>query len=612
MESATHPPPGASAPALLFAHAARRGGATALRYKHLGLWRDVCFAEYAEAVRLAGCGLMALGVAAGERVAVIGENRREWLYADLATQAIGAVTVGIYTTNAAPECAYILGHSESVVFIVENEEQLDKTLMVREQLPALRWIVVMDMDGLREFADPMVISWHDLLARGRARGGGPADFEARLAALDPNSTAILIYTSGTTGAPKGAMLSHHNITWTARCLSGVFGVGPDEDVVSFLPLSHIAERMLSTYLALAAGYRVHFIENVDAVMQNIVEVSPTLMFSVPRIWEKYQSLILIRLKEAQWFKRLALGAAIAIGRAHARARLDTGREPLWLAAAFRLAELVVLAKLRERLGFDRLQVAVSGAAAISPDVLRFFHAIGVPLRQIYGQTEGSGPTSCHGGDLIDPTNAGPALPGVDIRLADDGEILVRGPNVFLGYYRNPEATAETLEGGWLHTGDVGTLDPRGFLAITDRKKDLLITSGGKNVAPQPIENQLKASPYITDAILIGDGRNYITALIVLDEENVIKYAQDRKVHYTTYASLAEARAIGELILAEVRKVNRQLARVEQIKRFGILPKKLLEEDGEVTPTMKVKRRAINRQFAELIEGMYRGTAGLAA
>lgn len=608
---------GDSAPGLLFGHATRNGGATALRYKHLGLWRDVSFADYAAAVRAAGCGLMALGVAAGDRVAVIGENRREWLYADLATQAIGAVTVGIYTTNAATECAYILGHSASVVFIVENEEQLDKALQIRAGLPALRWIVVMDMDGLREFDDPMVIAWDELLTRGRAHdastGGAPDGFDARFAALDPEAVAILIYTSGTTGPPKGAMLSHRNITWTGRCLIDVFAVDADEDVVSFLPLSHIAERMLSTYLALAAGYRVHFIENVDAVTQNIVEVSPTLMFSVPRIWEKYQSLILIRLKDAQWFKRLALGTALAIGRAHARARLDGARRvPLWLGLAFRLADLAVLAKLRERLGFDRLQVAVSGAAAISPDVLRFFHALGIPLRQIYGQTEGSGPTSCHRGDLIDPANAGPAIPGVEIRIAADGEILMRGPNVFLGYYRNPEATAETLTDGWLHTGDVGEIDARGFLRITDRKKDLLITSGGKNIAPQPIENQLKTSPYITDAILIGDGRHFISALIVLDEENVIKYAQDHKVHYTTYASLAAAHAIGELILAEVRRVNQELARVEQIKRFCILPKKLLEEDGEVTPTMKVKRRAINSQFAELIDGMYRGTAGIAA
>lgn len=604
-----------SVPALLYARAAAQGAATALRYKHLGLWRDVSFAEYADEVRTVANGLLALGLAPGERVAVIGENRREWLYADLATQSAGGVSVGIYTTNAAAECGYILGHCGARVFIVENEEQLDKALVVRGELPDLRWIVVMDMEGLAEFDDPMLISWGELLRRGRAwRTAHPGALDERLSRLDPEGLAILIYTSGTTGPPKGAMLSHRNLVWTARCLVGVLEVdaGRGEEVVSFLPLSHIAERMISIYLALAAGYRVHFIENVDAVTQNIVEVSPTLMFAVPRIWEKYQSTVLLRIKDAHWFKRLAFGAAHAVGRAHARARLDSGRPvPLPLRLGFALANLLVLAKLRKRLGFDRLATAVSGAAAISPDVLRFFHAIGVPLRQIYGQTEGSGPTACHHGDLIDPANSGPPIPGVDVRIADDGEILVRGPNVFIGYYRNLEASEETLAGGWLHSGDVGRIDERGFLHVTDRKKDLLITSGGKNVAPQPIENQLKTSPYITDAILIGDGRNYITALIVLDEENVVQFAQEHKVQYTTYASLTEARPVRELVLHEIRKTNADLARVEQIKRFCILPKKLLEEDGDVTPTMKVKRRSINRQFADLIEGMYAGKTGIA-
>lgn len=597
---------------MLFARARRNGERTGLRYKHLGLWRDIGFGEYAEAVAAAGNGLMALGVATGDRVAIIGENRREWLYADLATQAIGAISVGIYTTSAAAECAYVIGHAEAVVYIVENEEQLDKALQVRDTLPALRWIVVMDMAGLHEFDDPMVISWDELLIRGRQHViDAPGEFDTRLAGLDPDATAILIYTSGTTGPPKGVMLSHRNITWTAGSLGEVFDVDADEDVVSFLPLSHIAERQLSVYLALAVGYRVHFIENVDAVTQNIVEVSPTLMFAVPRIWEKYQSLVLMRMKDAHWFKRIAFGAAFAVGRAHAKARLDSDRpEPAWLKLLFGLANVAVLAKLRERVGFDRVRVAVSGAAAISPDVLRFFNALGVPLRQIYGQTEGCGPTSCHRAELIDPANAGPAIPGVELRIADDGEILVRGPNVFQGYYRNAEATAETLQDGWLHSGDIGEIDARGFLRLTDRKKDLIITSGGKNIAPQVIENELKTSPYIADAILIGDGRKFVTALVVIDEEHVIKFAQERKVQYTTYATLTEAREVGELILAEVNRVNRGLARVEQIKRFAILPKKLLEEDGEVTPTMKVKRSAINRQFAALIEGMYGGSAGI--
>jgi len=600
-----------TAPGLLFDHAAQHGEAIALRRKDLGLWRDISFDEYAESVRAVGYGLLALGVATGDRIALIGENRCEWLFTDLATQAIGAITVGIYTTNAAAECAYILDHSESVVFIVENEEQLDKALEARDKLPKLRWIVVMDMEGLHDFSDPMVLSWSEMLARGGELPTAPEEFQRRLTGLDPLETAILIYTSGTTGPPKGAMLSHRNIVWTSRCLAEMFDVGGDEDVVSFLPLSHIAERMLSTYIALAAGYRVNFVENVDAVSNNIVEISPTFFFSVPRIWEKYQSLILIRMKDAHWFKRLAFGVALAIGRSYAQAKLDRGgRIPVGVKIGYRLANRLVMAKLRERLGFERLRVAVSGAAAISPDVLRFFHAVGIPLRQIYGQTEGSGPTTCHQGDLIDPDSAGPPIPGVAIRIAEDGEILLRGPNVFNGYYRNPVATAETIQDGWLHSGDVGEIDAQGFLRITDRKKDLIITSGGKNIAPQLIENQLKTSPYINDAILMGDGRKFVSAMIVIDEEYVVKYAQDHKVQYTTYASLTEAREICDLIKEEIRRVNANRARVEQVKRFYILPKKLLEEDGEVTPTLKVKRRSINELYREVIDTIYRGEAGV--
>lgn len=598
---------------MLFARTGSEGGRVALRRKMLGLWEDISYAEYGAMVRAAACGLLQLGLKAGDRVAIIGENRVEWLYSDLAIQAAGGVSVGIYTTSSATECHYVLDHSESRFFIVENEEQLDKALTVRDRLPNLAKIVVIDMEGLRTFRDPMVISWEELIGMGRAfANSDPCALDARLAAVAPEETAILIYTSGTTGNPKGAMLTHRNITWTAGCLTDLFTVGPEEDVVSFLPLSHIAERLLSTYIALAAGYRVNFIENVDTVTHNVVEISPTFMFSVPRIWEKYQSTILIKMKDADLVKRLAFGVALKIGYAHARAKLGkTHRAGLGLRLAYKLADWTVLYKLRERLGFDRLRVAVSGAASISPDVLRFFHAVGVPLRQIYGQTEGSGPTTCHQGEFIDPDNVGPAIPGVEVKIAEDGEILARGPNVFKGYYRNEEATAEALEGGWLHTGDVGELDERGFLRITDRKKDLIITSGGKNISPQLIENQLKTSPYITDAILIGDGRNYVIALIIIDEENVVKFAQENRVQYTTYASLSETREVGELILEHVREVNNHLARVEQVKRFAILPKRLLEEDGEVTPTMKVKRRAVNREFGDLIEGMYKAKAGIA-
>lgn len=599
-------------PHTFFSRVGRMPEATAMRRKDFGLWHDITWAEYGRHVRLVGCGLLSLGVEPGQCVSIIGENIPEWLYTDLGCQSIGGITVGIYTTNSAEECRYILDHSLSRVFIVENEEQLDKALQIRDELPQLEHIVVIDMEGLRHFSDPMVMSWDEFIDRGQTLDrDNPAAFTDHLAALDPDDTALLIYTSGTTGPPKGAMLSQANVVWTCGSAMIPFEVTPDDEVISFLPLSHIAERMLSIYLPVTSGYRVNFVENTDTITQNMTEVSPTFMLSVPRIWEKYHSAIFIRMKDATWFKRLAFGAAMGIGKRYAAARLDKpGGVGPGLKAAFKLADWAVLRKLRERLGFERLNMPISAAAPISPDVLRFYHSIGVPLRQLYGQTEGCGPTSCHQGDIIDPSNTGPPLPGVDIRIANDGEILVKGDNVFQGYFRNPEATAETIVDGWLHSGDVGELDKRGFLKITDRKKDLIITSGGKNIAPQNIENQLKFSPYVNDAVVIGDQRKFLTALIIIDEDNVVKFAQDHKVQYTTYTSLTEAEDIQRLIVEEVKEVNKTLARVETIKRFCILPKKLMEEDGEVTPTMKVKRKNINETFGEMIEGMYRGKAGI--
>ncbi len=598
-------------PHMFFTRAKANPDAVALRQKKFGLWHDITWRDYSRMARLVGCGLLALGLEPGQCVSIIGENIPEWLYTDLGCQSVGGITVGIYTTNSAEECEYILSHSESHIYIVENEEQLDKALKVRDNLPHLQKIVVIDMEGLRHFSDPMVMSWDEFIELGeKFDRENPTAFDERLDALDPDQTALLIYTSGTTGPPKGAMLSHANVVWTTHSALVPFDLTDKDEVISFLPLSHIAERMLSIYLPINAGYRVNFVENTDTITQNMTEVSPTFMLSVPRIWEKYHSAVFIKMKDATWFKRLAFGAAYKIGKAYAEARLDLDRKvPFHLKALFKLADWAVLRKLRERLGFERLKMPVSAAAPISPDVLRFYHAIGLPLRQLYGQTEGCGPTTCHRGDLIDPENTGPPIPGVEVKIAEDGEILVRGGNVFQGYFKNPEATAETLVDGWLHSGDVGELDERGFLKITDRKKDLIITSGGKNIAPQNIENQLKFSPYINDAVVIGDRRKFLTSLIIIDEDNVVKFAQDNKVQYTTYASLTEAKEVIELIRQEIKKVNKTLARVETIKRFAILPKKLLEEDGEVTPTMKVKRKNINEAFADLIEGMYRGQAG---
>ncbi|MEW6533257.1 MAG: AMP-binding protein [Thermodesulfobacteriota bacterium] len=594
-------------PQMFLDRVSKHPGKVALRYKYLGIWRDITWGEYLERVREVALGLSTLGVTAGDRVAVIGENRPEWLYSDLGTMFLGAVTVGIYTTSAAVQCEYVVGHSSAKVYIAEDEEQLDKALIFREKTPDLRKIVVIDTKGLRGFSDPMVMTFDELLERGRELNRKqPTLFDEMLGKVKPEEMALIIYTSGTTGPPKGAMLSHNNIGWTAWSIGEAMPVAEDDQLLSFLPLSHIAERMFSVFMPLRFGYTVNFTESPDTVMANFREVSPTVIFAVPRIWEKYYSGIRIRVANASWFKKVAYVLAERIGRKYSEHQFTHKGIPVGLRLLRFLANVLVFYKLRERLGFERCRLAISGAAPISPDVLKYYNGIGVPLRQVYGQTEGSGPTCIHQGDIVEPENVGPALPGVEVRLADDGEILVRGGNVFMGYFRSPEATEETLTDGWLHSGDVGELDERGFLKITDRKKDLIITAGGKNIAPQNIENQLKFSPYINDAIVIGDRMKFLSALIVLDEENVVQYAQDHKIPFTTYESLTKAPEIVELIDNEVQEVNKGLAHVETLKKFTIVPKKLYEEDGEVTPTMKVKRKSVNEKFGDLIKAMYKG------
>lgn len=594
-----------SAPRLFFQQTERLKDRIALRSKVLGLWASVTWREYAANVRRLANGLLALGLAKGDRVGLIGENRPEWLYADLAIQACGAVSAAIYATNSSEQCLYVLSHAEARFFFVENEEQLDKFLQIEREVPHIERVFVMDTKGLRGFHHPKVMDLAELAALGDQYAARfPTALDERIDAIEPDDVALLIYTSGTTGPPKGAMLTHTNVLWTADSLGKANVIRPDEETLSFLPLSHIAQRMVSLYLPLYWGFTVNFCENTDTVLQDMREISPTLIFAVPRIWEKLHSGIELQMKEADFFKRAAYKLALDIGRRYSETAEKHGRVPLLLRAAYALARLSVLHPLTRRIGLDRARFVISGAAPISPDVLRYFHSLGVPIREVYGQTEGSGPTTIHQGDRIKLGTVGPPLPGVEVRIADDGEILVKGNNVFKGYFKDPEATAQTLRDGWLHSGDVGELDEEGFLRITDRKKDLFITAGGKNIAPQYIENKLKFSPYINDAVVIGDGRRYITALIVIDEENVGHWAQTNKIPYTTYTDLSQNDQVRQLIAAEVAKVNKTLAGPEQVKRFAILPVRLHQEDGDVTPTLKVKRQAVMTRFADLVAGLY--------
>ena len=594
-------------PALFFAQAARLGDRVALRRKEFGIWRRTSWADYARNARWIAHALIALGIRPGERVSVIGENRPEWLFSDQGILAAGGVTVGIYATNSPEQVQYVVEHSGSRVVIVEGEEQLDKLLEIRGALSQLERIVVMDPEGLRTFEDPQVMMFGEFLRLGEQHERErPGAVDERIAGIRPDDLAVLIYTSGTTGPPKGAVLSHRNILWELQAACAhVIPAREGDELLSYLPLAHIAERSFSITIATYAGYTVNFAENLDTVPQNLREVRPTIVFAVPRIWEKLHSGIVLGMREADWAKRAAFAAAVAIGRTHAGTVLEGRRVPFWLRGAHALAHVTVLGPLRNRIGLDRTRVALSAAAPISPDVLRFFWGLGVRIREIYGQTEGSGLTTAHPVGDVKLGTVGKPIPGIEVRLAVDGEILVRSPGVFGGYFHDPEQTARTIVDGWLHSGDVGEFDAEGNVRITDRKKDLFINAYGKNIAPQYIENKLKFSPFVNDAVVIGDRRKYLIALVVIDEDNCSKWAQDRRIPFTTFTDLTQSADVRKLIAGEVEVVNKTLSSPEQVKKFVLLPKRLYQEDGEVTPTMKVKRRAILEKFGDVIDTLYR-------
>lgn len=596
---------GNTVPAVFNRTVDRYAGRVAYRDKALGLWHDTTWAGYHEQVSRVGAALADLGLEARGKAAIIGDNCPQWVVADMGIQAAGGAAVGIYATNAWSQVEYIVVHSDASFLFVENEEQLDKWLHFKDNVPALKRVIVWDTEGLRDFSDPILMTWQQLLDHGkRVLEAQPDILSRRQAAITEEDLSVLIYTSGTTGPPKAAMLTHGNVTWMARAVAADNPIKNTDDVLSYLPLCHIFERLFSVFAHITHGYTVNFVEQLSTVTENMVEVSPTVGYAVPRIWEKYFSAIRIRMSEATWFKRIVFRAALGIGRQRAGLMMASRPVPIPVRLMYLLAYGTVFRKLKERLGFERLRVAYSGAAPISPEVLAFFQSIGVNLMEGYGQTEGTGVTTLSKIDRVRFGTVGQGLQGVELKIAEDGEILVKSPGVFKGYYKDPDTTREALADGWLHSGDVGEIDEDGFLRITDRKKDIIVTAGGKNITPQYIENKLKASIYINDAVIIGDRRKFLSALIMIDEDNVVKYAQDHKIQFSTYRDLTRDGDIRTLIQKEVDVVNTGLARVENVRKFAILPKRLYVEDGEVTPTMKVKRAFVNDAFKDLIDEMY--------
>jgi len=584
---------------------AKWGDKVALRKKEYGLWHDISWNDYYEKVRSVACALMSLGLAKGDCAAIIGDNCPEWVFADMGIQCCGAAATGVYATNAWLQVEYVVKNSESKFFFVENEEQLDKWLHFKDGAPDLIKVIVWDTEGLRHFKDPMVMTFDELLEMGRrVFDDKPQMFDQRIAEIEPEDLAVLIYTSGTTGPPKGAMLTHSNCLWMGHAITSNNPMVGTDEIMSFLPLCHIFEQLFTVLGHITVGHIVNFIESPDTVVDNMIEISPTVGHAVPRIWEKYYSAIMIRMADATWFKRLVFFSAFKNGKKRARLKMDFKPVPFYLEILYQIAHFTVFRKLKERMGFDRIRIAYSGAAPIAPDILYFFQSIGVNLIEGYGQTEGTGVTTTSRIGRVKFGTVGVPLDGVEIKIADDGEILVKSPGVFKGYFKNPKSTAETIVDGWLYSGDVGEIDEDGYLKITDRKKDIIVTAGGKNITPQYLENKLKASLYINDAVVIGDRRKYLTCLIMIDEDNVVKFAQDHKIQFSTYKDLTRNEEINKLIHEELKAVNETLSRVEQVKKFTILPKKLYEEDGEMTPTMKVKRNFVNEAFSDLIEAMY--------
>ncbi|MEW6267511.1 MAG: AMP-binding protein [Thermodesulfobacteriota bacterium] len=592
-------------PGLLARHRDELAGRTALREKELGVWQEVSWDQYYENVKRLCLGLTALGLKRGDRLAILGDNCREWLYADLAAQSAGAIGVGVYPTNPAGQVAYVIGHSEAAMVVARDQEQTDKILEVKDRLPGLKKIVVIEMKGLRHYRESLLAPWAEVQEIGRREDEkNPGRFEELIRSTRPEDVALMVYTSGTTGPPKGARLTHRNLISVARSFRQVCPIGGEEQVVSYLPLCHIAERALSLIFALEAGYTVNFAESISTVQQSVYEIAPTVFVGVPRIWEKMHAGIQIGVKDASWFKRSNYDFWMNQARRRLERRQSGRADGLWGRLIHRLGYWCLYRAILDKLGLLRTRVALSGAAPISPEILKFFHCLGLEISQVYGQTEISGLSHYQPGRDLKIGSVGRPLPGVEFKLAPDGEILVRSDSVFAGYFKDEPGTAAVLKDGWLHTGDVGRLDEEGYLYLTDRKKDILITSGGKNIAPSEIENRLKCSPYINEAVVIGDGRPFLTALIQLEYETVGKWAQDRRIAFTTFKSLARSQEVRDLISREVEACNQEFSQVEAVKRFTLLDKELDHDDDELTATMKVRRQVVEKKFSDLIRAMY--------
>jgi len=597
-------------PKLVLQNAQRLGGKIAIREKDLGVWQSYTWRQYLDEARLFALGLAALGCARGDRVAIIGDNRPRLYWAMLATQALGAIPVPLYQDSIEAEMQFILEHAEIRVAVVEDQEQVDKVLHVRTQCPRLERIVYVDPRGLRHYQAPGLTSLVDLQAAGRRfEAEHPGYFEREVTKGTGDDVAVICYTSGTTGQPKGTMLSHRNLIVTGRSAVAHEGLRADDEVVAYLPMAWIGDHMFSYAQSILTGFTVSCPESAGTVLQDLREIGPTYFFAPPRIYETILTSVRIRIEDAAWPKRRMVQFFLNVAHRVERARL--ARRPVAPGdrLLYALGRVLVYGPLKDNLGMSRIRVGYTAGEAIGPELFEFYRSLGINLKQLYGMTESSALICIQRDGDVRLDTVGPPLAGVEVRISDDGEVLYRSPGVFVGYYKNPGATRQTVEDGWVHSGDAGLIDRDGHVRIIDRARDVGRLADGTLFAPKYLENKLKFSPFIKEAVCVGAGRVYVAALINIDAEAVGSWAERRGLAYTSYTDLAQKPEVYELVREEVSRVNRSLLEEEQlagaqIRRFLLLHKELDPDDQEITRTRKVRRGFIAQKYAALVEALY--------
>ena len=580
----------------------------AMREKNFGKWVEITYEEYWQQAQWIGSALKYFGVDTQDSVAIQSENRPEWFIADVAIQAIGAVSVGLYPTNPPSEVEYLIGHSESKILFAEDQEQVDKALEVIEELPGLKKIIYFEPRGLTNYGSPLLMTWEEFLAIGKEEFEKDPNFVTdKLDLVDDDDIAIMVYTSGTTGPPKGSMITHGNLAWIGSNIAN-FNIiknakTDQQEFISFLPLCHIFGRLIDLIVGSHLLATINMAESIDTVQDDLMQIQPTFFAAVPRILERMHSSVLVKMKDASFVKRFLFGISLKLGMHAADRKLEKGfDDPLAKVIDF-ITWNISFRSITKKLGLSRVDASGSGAAPIAPEVLKFFMALGIPIFEAYGMTENCGYATGNDYENISLGTVGIPNKNCELKIAEDGEILIRHGGVFKGYFKNEEATKETIdEDGWLYTGDVGEMHGR-FIKIVDRKKDIIITAGGKNISPSEIENTLKVSPFIKDAIVIGDKRKFLSALIAIEFDTVSNWALRKGITHTTYRDLSEKQEVKDLVSKEVIRTNEHTAL--QIRKFEMIPKELDHEEGELTATQKIKRNVLEEQFSDLIESMYK-------